>query len=155
MKPVLGHIEFEEGGEGPKVEEEPGNGEEGEIPCKRRVMQSIVVLKDAKRKENIAKQEQRWMELTEGRKGSGASASVGAPTEVTTTSTVMSTVSSTVTSTSESTTTKMATAMVSSTVEGEPTVDLEEAPVEGTRRSCKKKDGSKKDKDDNDKPMVH
>ena len=148
MKPVLGHIEFEEGGEGPKVEEEPGDGEEGEIPRKGRVTQSIVVLKDAKRKENIAKQEQRWMELTEGRKGSGASASVGAPTEVTTTSTVTSTVSSTMTSTSESTTTKTATATVSSTVEGEP-------PVEGTRRSHKKKDGSKKDKDDDDKPMVH
>ena len=67
------------------------------------------------------------MELTEGRKGLGASASVGAPTEMTTTSTVTSTVSSTVTSTSESTTTTTATAMVSSTMEGELTVDLEEA----------------------------
>ena len=103
-------------------EEEPGDGKEGEIPHKWRVTQSRVALKDAKRKENIAKQEQRWMELTEGRKGLGASASVGA-----TTSTVTSTVSSTVTSTSESTTTTMATAMVSSTMEGEPTVDLEEA----------------------------
>ena len=34
------------------------------------------------------------MELTEGRKSSTASASLGAPTEVTNTSTVMSTVSS-------------------------------------------------------------
>ena len=59
MEPVLGHMEFEEGGEGPKVEEEePGDGKEGEIPHKWRVTQSIVALKDAKRKENIAKQEQ-------------------------------------------------------------------------------------------------
>ena len=97
-KPVLvGHVELDEGGEPQKEEAEagePDDGTEGKIPCKRRVTQSIVALKDAKRKENIAKQEQRWMELTEGRKSSTASASLGAPTEMTTTSTVTSTVSS-------------------------------------------------------------
>ena len=67
MKTVLGHIEFKEGGDGSKVEEEePGDGKEGKIPRKQRVMQSIVALKDAKRKENISKQEQWWMELTQG-----------------------------------------------------------------------------------------
>ena len=65
MKPVLGHIEFEEGGSGSKVEEEEP-GKEGEIPHKWRVSQLIVVLKDAKRKESISKQEQWWMELTQG-----------------------------------------------------------------------------------------
>ena len=54
MKLVLGHVEFEEGGEGPKVEEEEDDGKGGKIPCKRRVTQSIVALKDAKRKENIS-----------------------------------------------------------------------------------------------------
>ena len=102
MKPVLGHIEFEEGDDSSKAEEkETEDGKEGEIPHKRRVTQLIVALKDAKRKENISKQEQRWMELTQGWKGSGASASVGAPTEMTATSTMMSAVSSTMTSTSE------------------------------------------------------
>ena len=42
MKPVLGHIEFEEGGNYLEAEEkEPGDGKEGKIPCKRRVTQSI------------------------------------------------------------------------------------------------------------------
>ena len=40
MKPVLGHIEFEEGGDSLKAEgEEPDNGKEGKIPCKWRVAQ--------------------------------------------------------------------------------------------------------------------
>ena len=59
------------------------------------------------------------MELTEGRKSSTASASLGAPPEMTTTSTVMSTVTS---MSAEG----MATATITSTTEGE-TVDLEEA----------------------------
>ena len=59
------------------------------------------------------------MELMEGRKSSTASASLGAPTEVTTTSTMTSTVSSVGAK-------GMATATVSSTMEGD-TVDLEEA----------------------------
>ena len=63
MKPVLGHIKFGEGGNGSKIEKgEPDNGNEGKIPCKWRVMQSVVALK---RKENISKQERRWIELTE------------------------------------------------------------------------------------------
>ena len=61
------------------------------------------------------------MELMEGRKSSTASASLGAPTEVTTTSTMMSTVSSVGAK-------GTATVMVSSTMEGD-TVDLEEAMV--------------------------
>ena len=86
-----------------------------------------MALKDAKRKQNISKQEQRWMELTQGRKGLGASASIGAPAEMTVTSTVMSSVSSTVTSNSDSTKMTMAMTTVSSTMEIEPAVDLEEA----------------------------
>ena len=123
MKPVLvGHVELDEGGEPQKQEAEagePDEGTEGKIPHKRRVTQSIVVLKDAKRKENIAKKEQRWMELTEGCKSSTASVSLGALTEMTTMSTVMST---------ESTAGSKGTAMmtVSSTMEGE-LVDLEAA----------------------------
>ena len=122
-KPVLvGHVELDKGGGSQKEETEagePDDGAEGEIPCKRRATQSIASLKDTKRRENITKQEQRWMELTRGRKSSTASASLGAPTEVTTTSTVMSTVSSVGAK-------GAATAMVSSTMEGD-TVDLEEA----------------------------
>ena len=130
MKPVLGHIEYEEGDDSSKIEKhEPDEGNEGEIPCKWRVMQSVAALKDARRRENIAKQEQCWIELTEGQKGSRASASAGAPTKMTATSTVTSTSSSTVTSTSETMATKTATATatVSSTVDVEPVVDLEEA----------------------------
>ena len=119
---LVGHVELDKGG-GPQKEEteagKPDDGTEGEIPRKQRATQSIASLKDAKRRENITKQEQRWMELTEGRKSSTASASLGAPTEVTTTSTVMSTVSSVGAK-------GTATAMVSSTMEGD-TVDLEEA----------------------------
>ena len=60
------------------------------------------------------------MELTEGRKSSTASASLGALTEMTTTSTMMT---STMSSTGAEGT---ATVTISSTTEGE-TVDLEEA----------------------------
>ena len=58
---LVGHIELDEGSEPQKKEEEtekPDDGAEGKIPCKQRVTQSIVALKDAKRKENIMKQEQ-------------------------------------------------------------------------------------------------
>ena len=123
MNPVLvGHIELDKDGGPQKEEAEKGeldDGTEGEIPCKWRATQSIASLKDAKRKENIAKQEQRWMELTEGCKSSTASASLGALPEMTTTSTMMSTVTST---SAEG----MATVTITSTTEGE-TVDLEEA----------------------------
>ena len=67
MKPVLGHIEFEEGGDSSKVEEEePDDGKEGKTPHKQRVTHSVVALKDAKRRDNISKQEKRWMELKQG-----------------------------------------------------------------------------------------
>ena len=118
---LIGHVELDEGGEPQKKEaeaEEPDDGTEGKIPHKRRVTQSVVALKDARRKENVAKQEQRWMELTEGHKSSTAGASLGALPEMTTT-TVMSTVSSVG---SQDT----ATATISSTTEGD-TVDLEAA----------------------------
>ena len=50
MKPVLGHIKYEEGDDGLKIEKcETDDGNEGKIPCKWRVMQSVVALKDAKR----------------------------------------------------------------------------------------------------------
>ena len=62
IKPVLvGHVELDKGGGPPKEEAEkgePDDGTEGEIPCKRRATQSKASLKDEKRKENIAKQEQ-------------------------------------------------------------------------------------------------
>ena len=123
MKLVLvGHIELDEGSEltEKKVEtEEPDDGAQGEIPPKRRVTQSIAALRDTKRKENIMKQELRWIELTKGRKSSTASASLGAPIETVTTSSVMSTVSSVSTE-------GMTTATISSTTEGEM-VDLEAA----------------------------
>ena len=80
MTPVLvGHVELDEGGGLQKEEAEKGeldDATEGEIPRKQRATQSIASLKDAKRKENIAKQEQQWMELTEGRKSSTASVSL-------------------------------------------------------------------------------
>ena len=112
---LIGHVEVDEGDEPLKKEAEggePDDGMEGEIPHKRRVTQSIVALKDVKRKENITKQEQQWIELTEGRKSSTASASLGVPTEMTTISTMTSTMSSIG---AEST----ASATISSTAEGE------------------------------------
>ena len=83
MKPQLvGHVEVDEEGELLKIEaepEEPDEGMEGGGAPKRRVTQSIVSLRDAKRKKNIEKQEQRWFALA-GKK-STASASLGAPPE--------------------------------------------------------------------------
>ena len=86
-------------------------------------------LTEARRRENIVKQERRWLELTEGRKGSRASVSAAAPTRPKATSTVMSASSSMVTSTGEDLATKttMASATVSSAVSGEPLRDLEAA----------------------------
>ena len=67
MKLVLGHIEM---GEDEKVtkaeEEETKTGRTREPPFKRRVTQSVVELKEARRKQNITQQEQRWIELTQG-----------------------------------------------------------------------------------------
>ena len=114
MKPVLGHIEMGEDETVTKAEEEETEtGGMGEPPLKRRVTQSVAVLKEARCKQNIAQQQQRWIELTQGRQRSRSTASdsMGAPVR-----------SSTVTST---TSTAMST--VSSSVEAEQEVDLEEA----------------------------
>ena len=57
---LVGHVEVDEEGELLKIEaepEEPDEGTEGGSAPKRRVTQSIVSIRDAKRKENIEKQE--------------------------------------------------------------------------------------------------
>ena len=59
--------------------EEPDKDTKGGGAPKRQVPQSIVSIQDAKRKENIEKQEQRWFALTGNR--STTNASLGAPTE--------------------------------------------------------------------------
>ena len=83
MKPQLvGHVEVDEEGEVLKIEaesEEPDEGTESGGALKRRVTQSIASVRDAKRKKNIEKQEQRWFALV-GKK-STASASLGTPPE--------------------------------------------------------------------------
>ena len=112
MKPVLGHIEMGEEENVTKAEEEETEtGDMGEPPLKHRTTQSIAALKEARCRQNIAQQEQRWMELMQGQQGSGstASASVGVPVR---SSTVISTIS-------------IATSTVSSSVEAEQE-DLEE-----------------------------
>ena len=75
---LVGHVELEEKGELLKIEvepEEPDKGTEGGGALKRWVTQSIVSIRDAKRKKNIEKQEWRWFALTGNR--STASASLG------------------------------------------------------------------------------
>ena len=58
IKLVLGHLEFVEESEVLKTEkEEAGTGDGNEPPHKQRVTQSISALKDARRRENISKQE--------------------------------------------------------------------------------------------------
>ena len=121
MKPQLvGHVEVDEEGELLKIEvepEEPDEGTEGGGAPKRRVTQSIVLLRDAKRKKNIEKQEQRWFALA-GKK-STTSASLGAPREAMETTTETAAASSLG---AEGT----APTVVTSTMEGD-TVDLEAA----------------------------
>ena len=78
----MGHVEADEEGELLKIEaetEELDDGMEGDGARKQRVTQSIVLIRDAKQKENIEKQERRWFALA-GKK-STTSASLGAPTE--------------------------------------------------------------------------
>ena len=78
----MGHVEVEEEGKLLKIEaetEEPNDGMEGVGAWKQRVTQSIVLIRDAKRKENIKKQERRWFALA-GKK-STTSASLDAPPE--------------------------------------------------------------------------
>ena len=109
MKPVLGHVEFMEEEDTTKsAKQEPPTGEP---PCKRRATQSISSLKEAKCKENIEKQEQRWLELTQGQEASSSAGGSAAAGSVITSTTSM------VTSTSN----------VTSTVDVEAEVDLEEA----------------------------
>ena len=79
---LVGHVELDEKGELLKIEAEPAEPEEGTEgggAPKRLVTQSIVSIWDAKRRENIEKQEWQWFALTGNR--STASASLGAPTE--------------------------------------------------------------------------
>ena len=79
---LVGHVEVNEKGELLKVEvepEEPDESTEDGGTRKRRVTQSIVSIRDAKRKENIEKQERRWFALAV--KKTTASASLGAPPE--------------------------------------------------------------------------
>ena len=79
---LVGHVELDEKGELLKMEaepEEPDEDMEGGGAPKHRVTQSVVAIRDKKRKENIQKQERRWFALA-GKK-STASASLGAPLE--------------------------------------------------------------------------
>ena len=59
--------------------EEPDEDTEGGRAPKHQVTQSVISIRDTKRKENIQKQERQWFALT-GKK-STTSASLGAPTE--------------------------------------------------------------------------
>ena len=115
---LVGHVEVDEEGELLKIEvetEELDDGMEGDGARKQWVTQSIVLIRDAKRKENIEKQERRWFALA-GKK-STTSASLGAPPEAMETTTGMIAASSTGTE-------GAATSAVGSTTEGD-TVDLE------------------------------
>ena len=88
---LVGHVELDEKGKVLKMEaepEEPDEDTEGGGALKRRVTQSVVAIRDTKRKENIQKQERRWFALA-GKK-STASASLGAPLETMDTTTAAS-----------------------------------------------------------------
>ena len=109
---LVGHVELDEKGEVLKMEvepEEPDEDTEGGGALKRWITQSVVAIRDAKRKENIQKQERRWFALAV--KKSTASASLGAPPETMDTMTVAS---------------SLAGAAVTSAMEGDA-VDLEVA----------------------------
>ena len=117
---LVGHVEVDEEGELLKIEAEPeelDEGTEGGGASKRWVAQSIVSLRDAKRKKNIEKQEQRWFALA-GKK-STTSASLGAPPEAMEMTTETAAASSLGAE-------GMAPTVVTSTTEGD-TVDLEAA----------------------------
>ena len=84
MKPVVGHVEVVKKDEDDDTElADTGPGAESEPKC--RVTQSVAALKDMKRKEHMALQEQRWQELMQGHKDTGASASASVGTSVTAT----------------------------------------------------------------------
>ena len=79
---LVGHVEVDEKGELLKVEAEPEELDESTEDGgaqKRRITRSIVSIRDAKRKENIEKQERQWFALAV--KKPTASASLGAPPE--------------------------------------------------------------------------
>ena len=114
---LVGHVEVDEKGELLKIEaepEEPDEGTEGGGK-KRWVTQSVASIRDAKRKENIKKQERRWFALAV--KKSTASASLGAPLEAMETTTETAAASSLGAE-------GMAPTVVTSTMEGD-IVDLE------------------------------
>ena len=117
---LVGHVKFDEKGILLKIEAEPeglDKDTEGGGALKKRVTQSIVSIRDARRKENIEKQERRWFALTGNR--STASASLGAPMEAVDTTTGTAATS---TEGAEGT----APTAVTSTTEGD-TMDLEVA----------------------------
>ena len=122
-KPKLaGHVELDDKGELLKIEAEPegpDEGTEGGGAPKQWVKQSIVSIRNAKRK-NIEKQKQWWFALTGNR--STASASLGAPTKAMVTMTETAAASSVGAE-------GMGLTVVTSTTEGD-TVDLE-APMLG------------------------
>ena len=94
MKPVIGHIELAETEEAEVEEKDDGDREQGQ-PRKRRTTQSIVSMKEERKKQFMADQERRWLELTGGcyrpRIKPKVSASLGAPVQTTTAPTVSST----------------------------------------------------------------
>ena len=117
---LVGHVELDEKGEFLKIEaepEEPDKGTEGGGAPKQWATQSIVSIQDAKQKENIEKQEQRWFALTGNR--STTSASLGVPKGAMVTMTETAAASSVGAE-------GMAPTAVTSTTEGD-TVDLEAA----------------------------
>ena len=92
--------------------EEPDEDTEGGGAPKHRVTQSVISIRDTKRKENIQKQERQWFALT-GKK-STTSASLGAPTETMVTMTVAaSSVGAAVTSATEGDAVDLEAAMLS------------------------------------------
>ena len=104
MKPVLGHIETVEKEEVEVEEKDEGDGGQ-DRPRKQRATQSIVTMKEERKKQFMADQEQRWLELTGGRYGPRpkpkASVSLGAPVRSATATSTVTTTAATVSSTTE------------------------------------------------------
>ena len=114
---VLGHAEEAEAEEVTEVEKEEKQIGVVDPPRKRRTTQPEVVLKEEQKKQFMADQERRWLELTRGRHETRPktkpSASLGAP----------------VRSVAVTSTTTTTTATVSSSAEVTEEIDLEEARV--------------------------
>ena len=66
MKPVLGHIEKVEEEEVTEAERKEMETGDTDPPREHRVTQTVVALKEAREKQMMADQEQRWLELTGG-----------------------------------------------------------------------------------------